>query len=41
MKYLNDILLLIPDPEDKRHQRAKIIIYKDYAAMTRKPLKRR
>jgi len=41
VKYLNDILLLIPDPEDKRHQRAKIIIYKDYAAMTRKPLKRR
>jgi len=41
VKYLNDILRLIPDPEDKRHQRAKIIIYRDYAEMTRKPLRRR
>ena len=37
VKYLNDICRLIPDIEDKEHQRAKIIIHAFYPEMTYKP----
>lgn len=40
VKYLNDICRLIPDIEDKEHQRAKIIIHVFYPEMTYKPLRK-
>ncbi|NQT20814.1 MAG: FHA domain-containing protein [Planctomycetes bacterium] len=41
VKYLNDICRLIPDVEDKRHQRAKIIIHAFYPEMTYKQMRQR
>ena len=41
VKYLNDICRLIPEIEDKEHQRARIIIHAFYPEMTYKPLPRR
>jgi pSer/pThr/pTyr-binding forkhead associated (FHA) protein len=40
VKKLNDILRLIPDPDDKRHQRARTILYMHYPEMMRKPVRR-
>jgi len=40
VKYLRDICRLIPDPDDKRHQRAKIIMYTQYPEMMHKPRQR-
>lgn len=40
VKYLKDICRLIPDPDDKRHQRAQVIMYAQYPEMMQRSRQR-